>query len=77
MSYVEKFEDEIFTILFDVINRIQVGEILIYLDESLRSNKIETKNLCRKFHNKLESLQTQNMISNDVSCFINFLWLNY
>ena len=70
MWYVKKYDDEMFTVLFDVINKIQVGEIRIWLDSSLLSNKIETKNLCRKFHNKLESFQTQNMISNDVSSFI-------
>ena len=68
--WVEKYDDEIFTVLFDVMNKIQVGKICIELDDSLLSNKIETKNICTKFHNKLESLQTQNMISNDVSCFI-------
>ena len=70
MFGVEKYDDEIFTVLFDVINKIQVGKISILLNYSLRSNKIETKNFCRKLHNKLESLQTQNMISNDVSSFI-------
>ena len=67
---VEKYDDEKFTVLFDVIIRIQVGEISILLDDSLLFNKIETNNFCTKFHTKLESLQTQNMISNDVSCFI-------
>ena len=66
---VNKYDDEIFTILFDVINKIEIGNICI----SLLSNKNEPNNMCRKFHNKLESLQTQNMISNDVRCFINFL----
>ena len=70
MFGLENYDDEKFTVLFDVINKIQVGKISILLNDSLLSNKIETKNFCRKFHNKLESLQTQNMISNDVSCFI-------
>ena len=63
---VKKYDEDLFTHLFDVINKIQVGDICIELLSGL-SNTDEIKNFCIKMVNKLKSLQTQNMLSNKVS----------
>ena len=73
MWRVENYDEEFFRSLFDVINKIEIGKICIQLDELLRSNK-KVKNICTKIQNHIKNdLQTQNMISNYVSCFIYFI----
>ena len=71
---VEKYDEEIFTNLFDFTNRIEIRKIRIKFD-SLLSNK-DLKNICAKIHRKIRSLETQNIISNKVSCFKKLIQLN-
>ena len=61
---VKKYDEEFFTILFDVTNKIKIKKICIKISSSL-SNE-DMKNICAK----IRSLETQNIISNEVSCFV-------
>ena len=67
---VKKYDEELFTNLFDVTNKIKIKKICIELDDELLSNEIFVKNICRKIFKKIRSLETQFIISNEVSCFI-------
>ena len=66
---VDKYDEELFTILFDVINKIEIRKIcidfidLFLFDDEDRINVIA----------KTQSLKTQNIISNKVSCLIKLI----
>ena len=62
---VEKYDEEMFTSLFNVTNKIKVGKIFIRLYQSLSYKGV--KNICAKVYNKIRSLETQDIISNEVS----------
>ena len=68
LNGVRKYDEELFTILFDVTNKIKIGKICIRFG-SLLSNE-DVKNICAKIYRKIRSLKTQNMISSEVSYFI-------
>ena len=68
LTNVKKYDEELFTNLFDVTNKIEIKKFRIRL-YSLLSNK-QKKNICAKIHKKIRSLETQNIISSEVSCFI-------
>ena len=72
ISKVEKYDEEIFTILFDVTNKIEIRKISIHLNNRLLSNK-DVKNICAKIYNNIRSLKTQNIIFNEVSFFIKLI----
>ena len=73
---VKKYNEKLFTNLFDVTNKIEIRKICIELDDELLSYE-DVKNICAKIYKKIRSLETQNIISNEVSCFIKLLRLNY
>ena len=64
---VQKYDEELFTILFDLTNKIEIRKICIKLYYKLLSNKV--KNICAKIKDKIRSFETKNLISNEVSCF--------
>ena len=69
LRFVQEHDEELFTNLFQVINKTQVGEIRISLAGWLLTN-YETRNICVKIQKKLENLETENMISSKVGlCF--------
>ena len=68
---VKKYDEELFTNLFDVTNKIKIKKIRIEFDRSLSNEDV------KKIYRKIRSLETQNIISNEVSCFIKLLRLNY
>ena len=68
---VKKYDEELFTNLFDVTNKIEIGKIHIVFYRSLSIEDV--KNICAKIYKKIRSLETQNIISNEVSCFIKLL----
>ena len=63
---LEKYDEEFFTNFFDVTNKIEIEKIHIQL--SLRNE--DEKKICAKIHEKIRTLETQNITSNEVSCFI-------
>ena len=68
MVDVKKYDEELVRSLIDVINKTEVQCICIELDYSLLYS------ICTKIKNHIkDDLQTQNMISNYVSCFYLFL----
>ena len=69
---VEKYDEELFTNLFDVTNKIEIRKISIHLNNQLLSNK-DVKNICAKIYNNIRSLKTQNIIFNEVSFFIKLI----
>ena len=60
---VEKYDEELFTILFDFINKIEIKKISIKFYELL-SNE-DKENFYAKIHKKTLGLKVQN----EVSCF--------
>merc|ERR1719376_882340 len=62
---VEKYDEELFTTLFDTTNKIYLEKIIIDLNEELLSNK-EMKNICAKIDSKIKTFKTENMISNNI-----------
>jgi len=65
LYYVEKYDEELFTNLFDVTNKIEIGKIHIKFGyRSLISEDVE--NVFAKFYKKIRSLKTQNVVSNEV-----------
>ena len=64
---VKKYDEELFTNLFDVTNKIKIKKICIQFNQSL-SNE-DMKNI----YKKIISFETQKIISNEVSCFIKLL----
>ena len=65
---VRKYDEKLFTNLFDVTYKIEIRKICIQLYESLISEDI--RNICAKIYKKIRNLETQNIISSVVSCFI-------
>ena len=63
----EKYDEELFTNLFDVINKIEIRKISFKL-YSFLSNE-DKNNICAKIYKKIRTLETENIISNDVSLF--------
>ena len=61
---VRKYDEELFSILFDFTNKLEIGKIYINLYEFLFNEDV--KNICPKIEDKI----TQSVFSNDVSCFI-------
>ena len=74
LSRVEKYDEELFTILFGVTNKIEIKKICIKFYWSLSYE--DQKYICAKIYRKIRSLEKQNVVSNDVSCFINFFNLS-
>ena len=62
--YVKTYDEELFTSLFDVTNKIEIRKICIELGWGLYKEDI-----CAKIHKQIRSLETRNIISNEVSCF--------
>ena len=63
---VEKYDKELFINLFNLTNKIKMKKICIQLSDKLLSLVLTYPNI----HKKIRSLKTQNIISNEVSCFI-------
>ena len=71
-----QYDIQLFTILFDVINIINVKKIGISLFVPIAdgwSLNYEKKNLCKIFHEQIRCLETQNTVSNNVSCIFGFM----
>ena len=66
MAQVYKYDEEMFTTILDVINKIEIEEIHI---DTLYCYNEKIKNFCIKVQNKLENVQTQNMFCNKVSFY--------
>jgi len=62
---VKKYDEELFTSLFDLTNKFEIRKICIRFDYRSLSNK-DVKNICAKIYKKIRSLETQNIISNEV-----------
>ena len=75
MFCVKRYDEEYFKILFDVINKFDIEMILIFLQLPL-SNK-DAENTCRKFVENIRILGTENIISNNVSCFYLYFRVYY
>ena len=60
-----KYDEKIFTHLFDVTNKIEIKNICIDLLSWSLSNE-DVKNICAKIEDKI----TRSLFSNDVSCFV-------
>ena len=71
MYNVKKYNEELFTTLFGVTNKIAIKKIRFWLDKLL--SKAEKNNICAKLYRKIRNLDTKNIISNKVSCFIKLL----
>ena len=65
---VKKYDEELFTNLFDVTNKIKIRKICIEFEDESLSNE-DVKNICAKIYKKIRSLETQSIISNKVSSF--------
>ena len=65
--YVREYDEELFTILFDFVNKIEVGELCIEFSKDYRRIK-DKKSFCTKLEHKI----TKSIISNDVSYFFSF-----
>ena len=70
-SFVKKYDEKLFTNLFDVTNKIEIRKIRIHL-YGLLSNE-DVNNICAKIENKIRSFETQNSISNEVSYLIKLI----
>ena len=68
MYDVKKYDKELFTNLYDVTNKIKIKKICIEFYSSLSYE--DEKYICTKIYRKIRSLETQNIISNEVSCYI-------
>ena len=64
LSYVKKYNEEFFTNLFDVTNKIEIKEVRVELHELLSNEDV--KNICAKIKDKI----TRSIFSKNVSCFI-------
>ena len=60
---VKKYDEEFFTILFDVTNKIKIKKICILSVRSLSNEDV------KKIYKKIRSLETQNIITKEVSSF--------
>ena len=78
MWRLETYDEELLTIFFDFTNKIEVEEICIKLDDEVNCSlsKEDIKDLCTKIERKIHSLQTQNIVSNDVRFFIFYIKTN-
>ena len=65
---VRKYDEELFTNLFGLRNKIEIRIIFIEFHQSLSNEDV--KNFFTKLYKKIRSLQTQNIVSNEVSCFL-------
>ena len=75
MVAVTQYDKEFFTILLsviDVINVKKIGISLVRIDNE-RSLNYEKKNLCKIFHEQIRCLETQNTVSENVSCILGFM----
>ena len=70
MELVRRYDKQLFTTLFNVTNRIHVEKISVCLHFSRDDNIIFKKSICKAFHEQIRCLETNNMISNNVSYFI-------
>ena len=64
---IKQYYNQLFTTYFYFTNKIEIRKIRIKL-HWLLSNE-DVKNICSKICKKIRSLETQNIISNDVSLF--------
>ena len=71
ISLVRKYDEELFTILFDVTTKTEIRKIRIELYRLLSNEDV--KNICAKIEDKIRSFETQNIISNYVSCLIKLI----
>ena len=67
------YNEELFTSLFDILTKTEIGVICIKFDFSVRTelnswpvNKDALKNIFTQIQNKLENLETQNILSNEM-----------
>ena len=65
---LKNYDEELFTNLFDLTNKIEIRKICIWFHSSLSNEDV--KNICAKIFKKIRSLETQSIISNEVSCYI-------
>ena len=65
---MRKYDEELFTNVFDVTNKFETKNIRVEVVNELLSNE-DKKNICAKIEDKIISFETQNLISNEVSCF--------
>jgi len=75
MELVTQYDIQLFTILFDVINIINVKKIGISLFVPIAdgwSLNYEKKNLCKIFHEQIRCLETQNTVSNNITVAVEF-----
>ena len=64
LNDLEKYDEELLTTLFDVMNKIEIRKISINFRELL---SIED---AKKLFKKIRNFKTQNTISNEVSFFL-------
>ena len=65
---IKKYDDKFLTSFFDVTNKIEIAKISIHTTYKLSND--DKRNVCEKIYEKIRNLETQNMISNEVSYFI-------
>ena len=65
---VRKYDEELFTNVFDVTNKFETKNIRVEVVNELLSNE-DKKIICTKIEDKI----TRSLFSNDVCCYINFL----
>ena len=63
---LRKYDEELFTRLFGVTNKIKIYCIKL----NLLLTREEMNKICAKLYKKFRSLETQHIFSNYVSCFI-------
>ena len=68
LFHVLKYDEELFTILFNITNKIEIRKIRIQLKELLSNEDVN--NICAKIEDKIRSLETQNIISNEVKAVV-------
>ena len=73
MELVKQYDIELFTVLFGVINIINVKKICVSLFFPLRSDTNFKKKMCKIFHEQIRCLETQNTVSENVSCILGFM----
>ena len=61
---IEKYDEKLFTTLFEITNKIHIEKIFIDLDDPLKE---DLSNIYSKVKEKIESFQTTKIISKEVS----------
>ena len=61
---IEKYDEKLFTTLFEITNKIHIEKFFIDLDDPLKE---DLSNIYSKVKEKIESFQTTKIISKEVS----------